>query len=113
MNVINILFHLRKKEFKMAEMIVGKILTKSVKHDYGKTFFYVLDGKNKVLVVLNEGVELPENLEGTFEITGEFSYSYKNRILKLKASALQLRDEKIDYREELRQMMANLRGNAS
>ena len=97
----------------MAELLIGKILGNSVKHDYGKTFFYFLHGKEKVLVILNEGVELPEDFEGKFEIYGQLRYSFKKKILKMYADEIKKQDEGIDYREELRQMILKMKQGVS
>lgn len=93
----------------MDEFIIGSIIEKSITFDYGKTFFYVMNDRRKVLIVLEDNVSLPECLEGTFEFRGTMSFSSKNKFLKLRTTSIKHIPDLRDSRDELRQLVASMR----
>lgn len=93
----------------MHNFMIGTVLQRSVTFDYGKTFFYAMNGNRKVLVILDDHVTLPEDLSGSFEFRGVFGFSNKNRVLKLKAASMIQIPASRNPRDELRQLMNGLR----
>lgn len=93
----------------MQNFMIGTVLQNSVTFNYGKTFFYAMNGNRKVLVVLDDEVALPEDLSGSFEFRGTFGFSNKNRVLKLKAASMVQIPSSRNPRDELRQLMNGLR----
>lgn len=69
------------------DFIIATVFQNSISEKWNKRFFYAgTDSKEKFLVVLEDHVFLPSNLEGKFTFYGRMSYSLKNQIMKLTVS---------------------------
>lgn len=93
----------------MDDLMIGTVLQNSVTFNYGKTYFYAMNGKRKVLVILEDHVEIPKDFGGSFEFKGRFGFSNKNRVLKLVANSMTQIPVSRNPRDELRQLMDGMR----
>lgn len=94
----------------MNDVMIGTILPKTFKNARGKWFFYLWDGKNKVAVILTDEIvdslEIPQDYEGKIKVEGKMTYNATKKILKLYASRITKFDTEIDYRAQIRELLA-------
>lgn len=93
----------------MLDFALGNILVNSLTNRWGRDFFYIMDGKRKILVVLDEGVEIPKDLSATYKFEGEYRYSVQKRTCKINANKITKYEIPEDPQEELRQLVNSWR----
>lgn len=92
------------------DTLIGTILDKTFVCKKNQWFFYLWDGRNKVAVLLTEQMvselPFPKDYKGKIKVQGRLTYHPYRKVLRMFPTNLETFNEHIDYRAQIKEMLA-------